>query len=62
MTKTARLEPVTPAGNVDVREPFVAVAESQRWTKLDFENVGNIALAKNYGNLRTYHLPRRLDV
>ena len=54
MSRTARIEPVTPPGAVYVTEPFAAalvLAGSDRFT---CDYVGHMPLAKDYGRLRMY--------
>jgi class 3 adenylate cyclase len=56
VSRTARIEPVTPPGAVYVTEPFAAalvLAGSERFT---CEYVGHMPLAKDYGRLRMYRL------
>ncbi len=56
VSRTARIEPVTPPGAVYVTEPFAAalvLAGSDRFT---CDYVGHMPLAKDYGRLRMYRL------
>lgn len=59
VTKTARIEPVTPPGMVYASEAFAAtlVAGGQVDYALDY--VGRLALAKSYGESRIYRLDRQ---
>lgn len=59
VTRTARIEPVTPTGEVYATEAFAAVLalepEQRFWTHY----VGRVQLAKNYGELAMYKLSPR---
>jgi class 3 adenylate cyclase len=60
VSRTARIEPVTPPGEVFVTEQFAArLALEPRGYACDY--VGQVPAAKNYGTLRMYHLhaPKR---
>ncbi len=59
VTKTARIEPITPPGLVYASEAFVATLAVRPSTDYVFEYVGDVALAKNYGTSRIYRLERR---
>ena len=55
VSRTARIEPVTPPGEVFVTEQFAArLALEPRGYACDY--VGQVPAAKNYGTLRMYHL------
>jgi len=58
VSRTARIEPVTPPGAVYVTEPFAAalVLEGDRF---GCDYVGHVPAAKDYGQLRMYRLRRR---
>jgi class 3 adenylate cyclase len=58
VSRTARIEPVTPPGEVYVTEAFAArlLLASQR--RLNSDYVGHMPAAKGYGNLRMYRLRR----
>jgi Tetratricopeptide Repeats-Sensor/Adenylate and Guanylate cyclase catalytic domain len=58
VSRTARIEPVTPAGEVYVTEQFAAalVLENSPYA---CDYVGHLPAAKDYGNLRMYRLRRR---
>ena len=61
VSRTARIEPVTPAGTVYVTEPFAGALELRRG---DFrcDYVGHMPAAKDFGRLRMYrlrHAPQR---
>ena len=57
--KAARIEPVTPPGMVYVSEAFAATLAAAGARDYALEYVGNLALAKNYGESRIYRLERR---
>ena len=59
VTKTARIEPVTPPGLVYASEAFVATLAARGAPDYVFAYVGELALAKNYGTSRIYHVERR---
>ena len=55
VTRTARIEPKTPAGQVYVSEPFAAMLamDTDHWK---CEYVGRMETAKGYGQMRMYLL------
>jgi class 3 adenylate cyclase len=57
VSRTARIEPVTPPGAVFVTEPFAAalVLEDSRFA---CDYVGHVPAAKDFGRLRMYRLGR----
>jgi len=59
VSRTARLEPSTPPGEVYVTEPFAALFTLLQDQELICEYVGLMQAAKNYGRLRTYLLRHR---
>jgi class 3 adenylate cyclase len=59
VSRTARLEPSTPPGEVYVTEPFAALFTLLQDDELICEYVGLMQAAKNYGRLRTYLLRHR---
>jgi class 3 adenylate cyclase len=59
VSRTARIEPVTPPGAVYVTEPFAAALELARHTELGCDYVGSMPAAKDYGSFRMYRLRRR---
>jgi class 3 adenylate cyclase len=59
VSRTARIEPVTPPGAVYVTEPFAATLELQPDNRLTCDYVGHMPAAKDYGRLRMYRLRRR---
>jgi class 3 adenylate cyclase len=59
VSRAARIEPITPPGQVYASSAFAAVAAASGTTALDMRYVGKIPLAKSYGSLGLYHiLPR----
>jgi hypothetical protein len=59
VSRTARIEPVTPAGAVYVTEPFAAALVLSGRADFACDYVGHMPAAKNYGRLRMYRLRRR---
>jgi adenylate cyclase len=59
VTRTARIEPVTPPGMVYATEAFAANLTACGARDYALEYVGRLALAKNYGEARIYRLERR---
>jgi class 3 adenylate cyclase len=59
VSRGARLEPVTPPGQVYASHAFIAVAAAQGVTDFTYEYVGQTPLAKGYGTFPTYHIRRR---
>jgi class 3 adenylate cyclase len=59
VSRTARIEPVTPPGAVYVTEPFAAALELARRRELGCDYVGSMPAAKDYGHFRMYRLRRR---
>jgi class 3 adenylate cyclase len=58
VTKTARIEPVTPPGTIYVSENFVATLAAEGKDHYCFEYMGRLELAKGYGESRIYRLER----
>lgn len=58
VTRTARIEPVTPPGAVYVTEPFAAALVLAGRRDLACDYVGHMPTGKNYGRLRMYRLRR----
>ena len=56
VSRTARVEPVTPEGHVYVTEPFAARLALDKGSPFSCEYVGHMPAAKGYGNLRMYLL------
>lgn len=60
VSRTARIEPVTPPGEVYVTEMFAAALELEGEATLACDYVGHMPAAKDYGKLRMYRLRRAL--
>jgi hypothetical protein len=58
VSRTARIEPITPAGEVYVSEPFAAALVLAGRRDLTCDYVGHMPMAKGYGRLRMYRLRR----
>ena len=58
VSRTARIEPVTPSGSVYVTEPFAAVLEMEADQRFACNYVGKTPLAKGYGVYPLYRLSR----
>lgn len=58
VSRTARIEPVTPSGSVYVTEPFAAVLEMEATHQFVCNYVGKTPLAKGYGVYPLYRLSR----
>jgi class 3 adenylate cyclase len=61
VSRTARIEPVTPPGSVYVTEPFAAALVLAGRTEFRLDYVGHMPAAKDYGRLRMYRLQRRVS-
>ena len=59
VTRAARIEPVTPPGMIYASEAFAATLAATGQGDYALEYVGNLALAKRYGESRIYRLERR---
>jgi len=59
VSRTARIEPVTPPGGVYVTEAFAAALELDGRGDFVCDYVGHMAAAKDYGRLRMYRLRDR---
>lgn len=59
VTRTARIEPITPPGMVYATEAYAANLTAGGARDYALEYVGRLALAKNYGESRIYRLERR---
>jgi hypothetical protein len=57
-SRTARIEPITPPGQVYASRAFAAVAAAAGVTDLNFRYVGRTDLAKKYGALGLFHVGR----
>ena len=58
LTRAARMEPVTPVGEVFVTEQFAALIEMERGDHVRCTYVDDVLLAKDFGRLRMYRLER----
>jgi class 3 adenylate cyclase len=58
VNRVARIEPVTPPGQVYASEPFAALAADERAGGFACDYVGETALAKGFGVFPTYHVRR----
>lgn len=56
VSRAARIEPVTPPGQVYCSEPFAALAEAEAVRAFVCDYVGMTALAKKYGSFPTYRV------
>jgi len=56
--RTARIEPITPPGQVYASSAFAAVAAARGIEGLHFSYIGRTQLAKHYGALPLYHVKR----
>jgi class 3 adenylate cyclase len=58
VNRTARIEPVTPPGEVYVTDAFAAALVLAGEDELTCDYVGHMAAAKGYGKLRMHRLRR----
>lgn len=58
ITTAARIEPITPIGEVYVTQAFASMLSLERASPFSCQYVGRIAMAKNYGAMPMYHLSR----
>lgn len=58
VSRTARIEPVTPPGAVYVTEPFAAAIALEQASQFACDYVGRMPAAKDYGLFRMYRLRR----
>ena len=59
VSRAARIEPVTPPGNVYASQPFAALAAAEGVSEFRCDYVGQTSLAKKYGTYPTYVVLRR---
>lgn len=59
VSRTARIEPVTPPGQVYVSEPFAARVALQPKLGFECEYIGQVPAAKDFGKMRMYALKRK---
>lgn len=53
--RAARLEPITPPGEIYASESFAALAASEGLNQAEFAYAGRICLPKNFGTIPVYH-------
>src|SRR5439155_25432992 len=58
VSRAARIEPITPPGQVYASEAFAAMAAAQRLPIFNFDYAGQTPMAKNYGTFPMYHMRR----
>jgi len=58
VSRAARIEPITPPGQVYASEAFAAIAAAQRLPFFNFDYAGQTPMAKNYGTFPMYHMRR----
>jgi class 3 adenylate cyclase/tetratricopeptide (TPR) repeat protein len=58
VNRAARIEPITPPGEVYASEAFAALAAAQQVRSFDLDYVGQTPMPKSYGTFRTYHVRR----
>ncbi len=58
VSRAARLEPITPPGQVYASQAFAALAAAERVSGFTCDYVGQTPLAKKYGTFPTYHVRR----
>ena len=59
VSRGARIEPITPPGEVYASENFAAIAAAQKIADFRCEYVGQLPLAKGYGTFGIYHVRGR---
>jgi class 3 adenylate cyclase len=59
VSRAARLEPITPPGQVYASQAFAALAAAERVRGFTCDYVGQTPLAKKYGTFPTYHVRRQ---
>jgi len=59
VSRAARMEPITPPGQVYASQPFAALAAAQYVAEFSCDYVGQTPLAKGYGTFPIYHVRRR---
>ncbi len=58
VSRTARMEPITPPGQVYASQAFAALAAAQGVREFTCDYVGQTPLAKGYGTFPTFHVRR----
>jgi class 3 adenylate cyclase len=61
VSRAARIEPITPPGQVYSSQGFAALAAAQGVKEFTCDYVGQTPLAKGYGTFATYHVRSRLN-
>jgi len=56
VSRAARIEPITPRGQVYASEAFAALAAARNASSFSCDYVGQTPMAKGYGTLPTYHV------
>ncbi|MDH3328015.1 MAG: TRAFs-binding domain-containing protein, partial [Desulfobulbaceae bacterium] len=56
IVRAARLEPVTPPGNIYASETFVAVAKAYDIEDIQFKYAGQVELPKGFGKMQAFHV------
>ena len=56
VNRAARMEPITPPGQVYASQAFAALAAAQYVQEFSCDYVGQTPLAKGYGTFPTYHV------
>jgi adenylate cyclase len=59
VSRAARIEPITPPGQVYASRAFAALAQAEQVTRFRCDYVGQTPLAKEYGTLPVYVVRRR---
>jgi class 3 adenylate cyclase len=59
VSRAARIEPITPTGQVYASQPFAALAAAEGVREFRCDYVGQTSLAKKYGTYPTYVVLRR---
>ena len=59
VSRTARIEPVTPEGSVYVTDAFAALLTARKNRRFDCDYVGMVPAAKGYGTMRMFTLRQR---
>jgi len=59
VSRAARLEPITPPGQVYASQAFAALAAAEHVSGFTCDYVGQTPLAKKYGTFPTYHVRRQ---
>lgn len=61
LSRTARIEPVTPPGTLYVTEPFASALALGGATQFACDCVGHMPEAKDFGRLSMYRLSRTVE-